>query len=317
MRNTQKRKYKTTKIRAFFLFLLVAIVFWALAKFSNNYTATITAPLDYTNVPPETTLSNDNLAEISFDLTANGFKFLLYKLKSPTVVINVSEYYNPEDKTVVLSGSDLVKAITEQLDKNSTVENVSVPELNIKLAAITLKKIPVVVSSQLTFRDGYKAVNGFKLVPDSVTVSGSEEHVEKLDSARTKVIALKNIERNISDEIMIDTTGHAGVFFNPMRISYTLEVSEFTQKQLDVAVKVINVPSETTIKIIPEVVTITFEISVEHFNDITKDDFNLICDFEKRDKGENFMILELTERPEGVLNIEFSEKKIDFLVFKQ
>lgn len=316
MGNTYKSKYKATKLRAFFLFLLVAIVFWGLAKFSNNYTATIVAPLEYTNIPPETTLSKDNLSELSFDLTANGFEFLLYKMKSPTVQIDVSDYYKPGDNIVVLSGSDLVKAITQQMDKSPTVNNVSVPELRIELVAITVKKIPVSIASELIFKDGYKAINGFEVEPDSITISGSLERLKMVDSIFTKKVFLKNIESDVTNEVLIDTAGYSGVFFNPISVRFHLEVHEFTQKELNVPVQLTNAPSDTTIKIIPEMVTITFEVSVARFNEIEKGDFTLICDYAKRDAGENFMILELIDKPEGILNIEFSEKKIDYLVFK-
>ena len=50
-------------------------------------------------------------------------------------------------------------------------------------------------------------------------------------------------------------------------------------------------------------------------NEISED-LVLICDYTKRDKNENFMIPELLEKPESILNIVIKAKKVDYLIFK-
>jgi hypothetical protein len=93
-------------------------------------------------------------------------------------------------------------------------------------------------------------------------------------------------------------------------------VVEFTQKTLNVPIEVINKTINSTIKLIPETLTITFDISVSNFNAVSAKDFKAVCDFSKKNSEENFMLVEIVRQPEGIFNLEYSDKKIDYLIFK-
>ena len=83
-----------------------------------------------------------------------------------------------------------------------------------------------------------------------------------------------------------------------------------------VPIDLINVPQGTVVKLIPNVVSVTFNVSVEDFKEITEKDFRLVCDFNERNADEDFMVLKLAASPAGIYNIELSTKKIDYLIFK-
>ena len=67
---------KTSKVKSFFFFLLIAILFWGLTKLSRQYTASVDTSIMYTNIPSQMMLDDGNAESISFEITANGFEFL-------------------------------------------------------------------------------------------------------------------------------------------------------------------------------------------------------------------------------------------------
>ena len=75
MRNT-KKTFKSIKLNMFFFFLLLAVIFWALTKFSKENTAKITANLAYNNVPNNYLLAEENISEIRVEITSNGGDFV-------------------------------------------------------------------------------------------------------------------------------------------------------------------------------------------------------------------------------------------------
>lgn len=311
-----KNPFKNSKLKAFFFFLILAMVFWVLTKFSREYTATVFSKIDYTNVPETALLSEDNIHEISFDLTETGFEFLFYKLKKPTISINVGAYANNNSKEVIVPETELKKIINTQISAKVTVKNLSNTNLNIRLDSLISKKIAVVPNVDLTFKNGFKPVSGIKVLPDSVVVSGASEYVKEIDSVRTASFSEENIEKPIDVELKIEPFSDRKVTITPNTVKLQVMVDEFSQKEMILPIEVLNVPESTTLKLIPNVIKISFSVSLAEFKNIEETDFLLVCDFAERNKEENFMIPKLTRFPEGIVDIEFETKKIDYLTFK-
>ncbi len=311
-----KKKYKSSKVKSFFLFLLLAILFWALTKFSREYTATINASVHYKNIPKNTILGEENPKELSFDVTANGFEFLMYKLKEPSVKIDVNSFYNEEVGRANVSKSDLVKLITNQLKKNISVRNLSINELTVALNEIVSRTIPVRANANITFKEGFNSIDSLKIIPDSVSVSGPASDVKEISFVETSPVNVENADGAISINAPLELSNNEKVSFSPREVQLQLEVVEFSQKEMLLPIEVMNLPENTTIKLIPEMVKVVFSISVNDFKTISKDDFQLICDYAVRNTEENFMVPKFLKKPKSVLNIELSDKKIDYLIFK-
>ena len=69
---SENTKNKNPKIKSFLFFLLLATLFWFLTKFSRDSEATLTTTLDYINIPDSVIVTNDNVKEITFDVSGNG-----------------------------------------------------------------------------------------------------------------------------------------------------------------------------------------------------------------------------------------------------
>ena len=311
-----KGNYKSGKLKLIIVFLLLAVFFWVLTKFSKEQTATVDARLKYDNLPEMTLLSEDNLKEFSFDMTANGFEFLLYRLKKPIISVNVSQFYNRISETATVSKSDFLKAINSQLDKNGSIINVSIEEIQVGLDVVASKKVPVITKTNIAFREGYKGNGNLKVVPDSVMVSGASIAIEEIDFIETELYSISNADKDIREEIPLIVDVHPKVSVSPNQVQVNLQVDEFTQTELSLPIEVINLPAGTTIKLIPERTQVRFDVSVDDFKGISEKDFRLVCDYSTRDKSENYLLPKLLQYPIGIINVEIEDKKIDFLIFK-
>jgi len=314
--NPPKRKYKQTKLKSFFFFLILAVAFWVLTKFSKEYDATVEAQIIYRSLPQEALLAEDNPNSFTFDLTANGFEFLFYKLNNPIINLNISQYYKEGQKQIIIDKAELTRLVTEQLEKKVAVKNLSVDRLLVNLNLIEIKKVPIVSAIGFNYKQGYKAIDSIVLKPDSVSVSGPIEFLNEIDSLSTKSLTVENVETNISGTVSINFPDKDGVTIKPREVSYSLEVAEFAQKKIMLPVTLINVPEDVEIKLMPKIVELTFIISVQNFNSVSAKDFKLVCDYALRNKDGNFMLPKLVTKPDNIVDVELDVKKIDFLTFK-
>jgi len=311
-----REKFKTTKVKMFFFFLLLALIFWILTKFSRDYTATAAANIVYESIPNQTLLADGNTKKVTFDITTNGFELMFYKLKAPTVPVEVSKYYKEGDKQVKVSKNELIKLISEELDKGIAVKNLSVEDLVVNLDMIFSKKIPVIATKEISFKNGFNAVDSLKIEPDSVTISGPSKILDGVKNVKTKPFVVKNLEKNLSKNVSLKKPDNKTYTISPEEVTLSLHVKEFTQKEITLPLQIINLPAHTTIKLIPEIVTVTFLVSLNNYKNITKEDFRIVCDYSERNDDQNFMISRLVKKPAGILHLEISDKKIDYLVFK-
>ncbi|MBT8263425.1 MAG: hypothetical protein KJO05_11425 [Bacteroidia bacterium] len=310
------KKYNTKKIRTFLLFLGVACIIWVLTKFSKEYTATITGNIEYTGLPENSVLNEENADELSFEVTANGFKFLQYQLNTPQIRIPLGSYTLTENDNVILESRDLNRLITTELGNDVSISNLSLSQLVVSLDRVASRKIPVVAKMNLTFREGFRTVGGPLITPDSVMIFAPGDVLSEIDSIATSELALTDVHESVGMNLKLDVPENSKYRVEPAEVDLQLKVTEYTQKTVSVPIEVINVPSGTTLKIIPKTLTISFDVAMEKFNDISATDFTMICDFAQKNAEENFMLVEMTKQPEAIFNVEFSEKKIDYLIFK-
>ena len=310
------KTFSSNKAKLFLMFLILASIFWVLTKFSREFTSAMTAKVDYKDLPNTATLAKENTDEINFDLTANGFEILFYKFKKPSLEIRVDDYYTEKKDSFSISKSELLRKLSGSFNKYMEVKNLSPDHLNVKLDPIVLKKVLVKAKTDISFKDGFKPINDYIIKPDSITISGPKGKLENIDTVYTEVVSLKNIEKNISESVKIKSPSDDIVAIDPVSVKFQWPVAEFSQGQFTLPIEIVNLPPGMELKLVPERITVSFDVAIDDFGTLSSDSFRVICDYSKRNKEENFMLPEISKKPEGTVNIMFQPKKVDFFIFK-
>ena len=310
------KNYPKKKIKLFVFFLVVASVFWVLTKFSREFTASVVAKIDYRNLPETAALAKDNTNEIGFDLTANGFEIIYYKLKKPTLEVDVAKHYDSTENGFIISRNELVRQLSTKFNKYMDIRNLSVEGLHVRLDPIVLKKVQVWPEHDISFKEGFKPVDSIRIDPDSILISGPKGVLDEIFSVKTELIALNNVDRSISYIAKIASPSAEVVTINPDQIKVSWPVAEFSQGSFTLPVEVINLTPGVELKLVPERISVYFDISVADFANVSAENFRIICDYSKRNDSDNFMVPVLAKKPEGAVNIVFEPKKIDFFIFK-
>ncbi|MBW2938389.1 hypothetical protein KXJ69_09745 [Aureisphaera sp. CAU 1614] len=312
---SENTKNKNPKIKSFLFFLLLATLFWFLTKFSRDSEATLTTTLDYINIPDSLVLTNDNVKEITFDVSGNGFQLLSHKLRKTSLKIDVSAYYKEEDSIIVLPLQDIQKLILKQLNL-SDIKNISETELMLHLDKNASKRIPISLQSHISFKDGYFQKGKIKIMPDSVDISGPSEEIDTITFIPTQLFKRKDVSKGLTETINLIKPQNKKVVLNPKSVSIRIEAEEFSQMTMEIPVEVINLTEGTELKLFPESIEITFDVSIKDFGNLTIDDFKIICDFSERIEEGSFMIPKLIKHPENLQHLELETKKVEFLIFK-
>lgn len=311
-----KKSFNSAKLKAFAFFVIVASVFWILTKFAKPKTANVVADVVYTNVPDNKILETNNPKELTFKLNANTFEHLYYKIKKPKIAIDVSTFFNAKNNNALLNQAQLIDLISNQINDQLNIEKIEKQRLTIKFSNLNSKKVPVNPQLTLRYKNGFNAVDPLKITPDSITISGAKTVLDTITEIKTIKITKENIEKPLQFNATLISLDTIKVTLSNKSVIISQNVSEFAQKVITVPITLVNAPANETIRLLPKVVKITFNAPISQFNNITASSFVVECDFKKRNKEDNFIVPEIIQYPNGIIDMELDTKKIDLLIFK-
>jgi len=312
---SENKKNRNLKFNSFFFFLFLATIFWFLSKFSEDIETNLSSTINYINVPEDVILTKNNIKEINFDVSGNGFQLLYQKLIKPNIDIDISRFSKETDSMLNITGLEIEKLITEQL-KLSQIKNLSQQNILVYLDRNATKKVPVLFNSQISFREGYFQYGVIVLKPDSVLLSGPSEILDTISHIPTKLLKRKGVAEKFSETISLNLPKNNNLFVKPVNINVTVDAEEYSQMSMQVPLEIINLPEDVNLKLFPEALDVTFDISIKDYGYLEPKDFKIVCDYSKRIEDGSFMIPKLVKSPEIIQHIELGTKKVQYLIFK-
>jgi hypothetical protein len=311
-----KNPFKNSKLKAFIVFLFLASVFWMLTKFSKQDVASVVATITYVRIPEGTMLTENNPQEFSFNLAATRFDFLDYVFKKPNITIDVSSFFNANKNQARVDGAALEKLLLKQVVNDGRITQLSLPGFIIELEQLNFKKVRVQPEVSIGYEIGFDALGALKIEPDSVVIRGSKKVLDTINVVKTTWVVLKDISESITENIPVQPWKESALTITPKTVTISQGVSEYSQKIIMVPVSIINQPLQGSFRLLPASVRVAFNVPVNRFNDVTAQDFKIVCDYISRDIEDNFMIPIIKKMPTDITGVEMETKKIDLLIFK-
>lgn len=99
-------------------------------------------------------------------------------------------------------------------------------------------------------------------------------------------------------------------------MNYTLQVTKFTEGNVQVPIELTNVPDGMNVVIFPKETRLFFQVNLSDFNKVTASDFRVVANFKNIRENQDFLIPEVIQKPEFTTNIRINEKKIQFIIKK-
>ncbi|MBD0832636.1 CdaR family protein [Aestuariibaculum sediminum] len=306
---------KSKRLNVFVLFLVSSFVILMFTKLSKPYTNTLVFGVKQVNVPDEDVILNDSIT-IDITLKTHGFKWLKYYFSKPTITVDFKKDVYKKDSVFIWHKS---KAFLQNTQFGNQIEvlNLSPDTLIFSFDENMVKKVPIVLQSDINYSPGYDRASDFSLQPDSVVVIGPKVKVSKINNIETEPVTLNEVRTDISESVKLklpETLKHSDLKVLSTETSLRAKVDKFTEGILKIPVELINVPESLKLKFFPKEVNVAYYVSLSDFNAITEKDFKVVCDFSKNVNNQFFLIPELVKYPENVKSVKINQKRIEFII---
>lgn len=306
-------KIKRGNLNSFLFFLFLATLFWVLTKFSKEYVSEVVTSIKYLNVPEGTIVQGDSVQDIQLSLSASGFEFMFYKLKTPKVPVDLSTINPDANQSWILTKSELEDLASKAFKHPVTAK---VPESGLILALDALGKHKVPVRSALRFvlQDGYQITDSISIEPDSVTFIGPKNDLIDLNFATTIAKEFESVNSSINGTVNIAMPeGFEQLTIVPEEVTYSLGVDQFIEAELLIPVQLVNAPEGSNIELFPSSIKVKYQISFKNYKDVVPGDFKIVCDMAQIDEARNILIPKLTGIPAGVTQAKMGTNQVEFI----
>ncbi|GAB1857767.1 hypothetical protein MHTCC0001_26040 [Flavobacteriaceae bacterium MHTCC 0001] len=311
------KSIKNKRLNVFLLFLLSSFLILIFTKLSKEYTNTISFNVKHINVPLDKVILDDSTHQLKITLKTHGFRWLNYYLTQPEITVDFSEEVYVQKRRYIYTKSPEVLNEKKQFQNQVKILNITPDTLIFKFDTNSIKKIPVIPHTEITFAPGFDVLNAYTSNPDSITVIGPKETVDSIRLVSTEKVILEKVKTNISQQVNLMLPVYdTNLKFSNHKVELIAKVEKFTEGTLEIPIQIVNLPKGVSLNFFPKKLKVSYYTSLSDFDNITSNDFKVICDFKKVGNSESSMIPELVKSPKHVKYVKLSQQHIEFIISK-
>ena len=300
------------KVIPFFLFLILAFIFWLILFFQKEAEGNYQMPLKYTNIPEDEVFVNPQPEYIDLRIKDFGSKLLNYYFfkKKDSLIIDVEK--TQKENNVELQGNQLIQLIHTKLSANTHVIGFMPTRISLKTAKLQSKTVPVIFDGEMRTSAGHLVVDSISIIPNEVTLFGTGEQLKGISQVVTEYSVFENLKA--TSQLKARLKAIEGVTFKPNEVEVYIPIHEFTERQFDISITVNNEPEDIDVKFFPSRVKVTFAVTLEDYKKIAPEDFEIDLDYNSLRNTESDQVeLKLSKFPESIINPHISPAVVEFL----
>lgn len=311
---------KLTKIeRKRFLVLLTCVLLtiagWLFLALNNKYVYTAKTVLMYKNFPQKKAFHPLQSDTVDLLVEGTGWQLLFARLRINPQYISIS-LDKLNNRNYVLFSEQLY-AVNNQLETSQKIISVRPDTLYFDFSKRTVKKVPVVLVPDLKFSRQFDISGPIEFTPNYVTVSGPQEELEKIDFWKTDTLRLQDIHSNRVSRIAVKQNVMKNISVFPGVVEVRLPVDEFTEKTVEVPLKILNNKEFYNVKLFPKKVKVTFLVALSSYQQVNEDFIEAAVDLnEWKENHHGQLTVRLTRFPEYCKKVMLTPGKVDFIIEK-
>ena len=312
------KSVKNKRINVFGLFLLIAFLILVVTKLSDTYVETIPFSISYKNLPENNVITLDTVPKVNVTVSTNGFKLLSYYFYDPEYTLDFENQTSIKDNTYMWLAEKGRYDFKQQLGTSVTVVSVKPDTLILPFGILSVKKVPVILKSQIKYASGYDIIDTIKLVPDSVKIIGAAAEISRIDYVETQLVELVNIKDDINDRVLLDfSIASDRLKLSDDNVTIKAQVEQFTEGTFEIPVSILNKPQNVEINYFPKQIKVAYYINLKEYELIKPDDFIIECDYEEvKNTDKLYFTPKLIINSDKVKSANLKQNKVEYIIVK-
>lgn len=318
------RGYKLNpRISIFIYCVFTSLLFWLLIVFSREYIVTRKVRALYVNIPNDKVLGYQLPDSLRLELSGAGFAlwWLQINQRPKSVVIDVSLLRRAGNKLqdeYLLPLNQQLSNLNEQLSPLSVRATKVYPEqVYISFDPKVSKVVKVVPRIQYRLARQHQLHEPLSLVPNRLLIRGPAGVLQQTDSIETDLLDLGELSRSRGGDIGVRLPKNRPQIDLPVKsVRYNINVEKFTEAEMLIPIRVVNLNPGFSLKPFPDKVKVTFLVGLESFRKLSPEQFQVEADADGIEgASENARLaIRLTRWPQEARNPRLSISRVEYIL---
>lgn len=304
------------RISAFFTCLFLAMLAWIFVVISKSYTFPVKVALNYKNHPERKAFFALQADTVLATVGGTGWQRLFSAvLPEKNRIISVDLRKLETQNFIVLSNQ--LQVINQKNALNQQIYSFSPDTVFFDFALRKVKRVPIILKTDLTFQRQFARSDDILFKPDFVTISGPAVYVDSVKSWPTDTLVLNKVNTSIAATLKLVPPQKNNVSINPKTVDVKIPVDEFTEKTLEVPVKLLNNKTYSKVSLFPKKIKITFMVSLDNYPAVNADFFEVVADLNSwQQNGMQKLPVKLNQQPDYCKIVDIQPAAVNFIVHK-
>ncbi|RKR84763.1 YbbR-like protein [Mucilaginibacter gracilis] len=306
-------KNERRRVSVFFTCLFLAFGAWVLTMLSNRYTYQSKMAVTFVNPPLRRSFRSLQADTVDARVQGSGWDMMFSRMNMQDNHIAVNLKTLDNHNYILLSSQ--LKAINEKRAANQQILSFDPDTLYFDFSSRAVKRVPVVLQYNVVFKRQFIISDDILLNPNYVTISGPAKTLANINYWKTDSLKLTGVEDPVDQVVRLQPVAESNMSIFPKSVRVHIPVSEFTEKTVEVPVKLINNKNYYNVKIIPQKVKITFTVALNKYAQTDEHAFEAIADLDFwESKGYKQLPVKVTLFPPYCKLVRIEPQNVDFIV---
>ena len=304
------RQMAETDRKVLAICLGAALAFWVILNLSREYTVSETIPIDYVVDPERVIKGRSGTKSVDVTLTGSGWNLLLESIRSNPPVAEVE--VGAEDE-VTLSEVEFKRQITRKLTSGKLkVELPGFQPQVVETEAKQGKRVPLVSRVRINYAPGHRPTSRVRLIPDSITVSGSEEMLATIEEWATEELIVDGVDDYLERIISLADAPEDTLVLSRQQAILVVEVEAFIEESFTVPIRLSGGRPGARYEFSPQLAELRVNLPQSEYGTFDNDDFELVADLtDFSDEGSDSRVpVRLVRSPERIAAVRYRPKTV-------
>jgi len=302
------------RLSVFFTCLVLSAAAWFFTTLSNPYNYTVKRVLSYKNAPQKRAFHSLQSDTVAVTVSGNGWQMLFSKMNDNNQALNVDLRLLEKGNTVALSSQYAQIPVN---DVDHPVVSFRPDTLYFDFQNRSVRQVPVKLLAGIKYQPQFAQSNNTILKPAYVTLVGPSSQINNITQWLTDSLHADNVNATLRTNINLQNPAEGNITIYPKSVDVVLPVDEYTEKTLEIPVKLVNNNDFYNVKIFPQKVKVTFVTSLKRYAETDEDFFEAEADLNLwKNQGYSVLPVKLTTLPPFCKIVSIYPPNIDFIVKK-
>ena len=298
---------------SFLLFFALSSGFWFMNALDKVRETNISIPVRFVGLAQNIMITNDLPEKVDVivkDQGINLFSYSRYHIQEMVFDINGTFY---EKGKIRISSDQIRGKLSRFLLSSTSIIEINPDSLILQYEKLSSKTVPIKLNAKIRLKQQYMLSEKVQLRPSKITVFGPKQILDTLQSIQTEMIVLTDVDDTVS--LTTKLLPIHLVQFASDETRMNLYVEMFTEKQLELPIKVINCPENVLVRTFPAVVKVSFNVGLSHFNKMNASNLQVAFDYNEISQDTQLkQRLKIVTTSSEVTNFKISPSEVEYLI---